>query len=387
MSKINRRKFLKLAVSGTAGVCAGAPMINFGKYRLFPNSQDNYSARAVELMEQATVIDALSPLSLQYLSPMSYLVKPNSFSAEDFKKYKSSGIDVFHPAIGMGDVPEKQAVLGFFSGWNSFIAEYDEFFMRIDSAEDFIRLKKSDKIGIILGLQNSDHFVKLSDVKFFHSMGQRISQLTYNVRNLIGSGSTERSDGGISDFGVRIITQMQRVGIAVDVSHCGDKTTLDTFEVATKPVLITHSNCRALCEGHVRCKTDEAIKRMGETGGVMGITGVRMFVRAQEPTTIEHYLDHFDHVAKLIGIEHVGVGSDSDLDGYDDMPEQWQKALRAGYKDLYRFREKIDIEGIDHPKRMYDLTEGLIRRGYSDNDIVGVIGGNFKRVLSELWAV
>ena len=126
---------------------------------------------------------------------------------------------------------------------------------------------------------------------------------------------------------------------------------------------------------------------MGETGGVMGITGVRMFVRDQEPTTIEHYLDHFDHVAKLIGIEHVGVGSDSDLDGYDDMPEQWQKALRAGYKDLYRFREKIDIEGIDHPKRMYDLTEGLIRRGYSDNDIVGVIGGNFKRVLSELWAV
>ncbi len=387
MNEISRRKFLKFVTKGMTGMCVGAPMISLGRYRLFPNSQETYSARAIELMEKATVIDALSPLSLQHLSPMDYLEKPHSFTAEDFKRYKSSGIDVFHPAVGMGDVPEKQAVLGFFSGWNSFIAEYDEFFMRIDSAEDFFRLRKSNKIGIILGLQNSDHFLELRDVKFFHSMGQRISQLTYNARNLIGSGSTERSDGGISDFGTRIITQMQKVGMAVDVSHCGDKTTLDTFEVATKPVLITHSNCRALCEGHVRCKTDEAIKRMGETGGVMGITGVRMFVRDREPTTIEHYLDHFDHVANLIGIEHVGVGSDSDLDGYDDMPENWQKMLRAGYKDIYRFREKIDIEGIDHPKRMYDLTEGLIQRGYNDEDIVGVLGGNFKRVLSELWTV
>jgi membrane dipeptidase len=132
-------------------------------------------------------------------------------------------------------------------------------------------------------------------------------------------------------------------------------------------------------------KTDEAIRKMAASGGVMGITSVRMFVKADEPTTIEHMLDHYGHVAKLVGVEHLGVGSDSDLDGYDDMPAKENQQMRASYKGSYGFREKIDIEGVDHPKRMFDLTEGLIRRKYSDADIEGILGGNFKRVLAEIW--
>jgi membrane dipeptidase len=173
--------------------------------------------------------------------------------------------------------------------------------------------------------------------------------------------------------------------MAVDVSHCGDQTTLDTFEASGKPVLITHSNCRALTPGHPRCKTDEAIQKMAATGGVMGITGVRNFVAPQEPTTIENFIDHIDHVAKLVGVEKVGIGSDSDLEGYDDLPKAQYNALKNAYKDTYAFREKIDIEGLDHPKRMFDVTEALIRRGYSDPDIEGILGGNFKRVLAAIW--
>jgi len=97
-------------------------------------------------------------------------------------------------------------------------------------------------------------------------------------------------------------------------------------------------------------------------------------------------LDHFDHVAKLIGPEHLGVGSDVDLYGYDAMPAESNKQLRAGYKGSYAFREKIDVEGLNHPKRMFDLTEGLIRRKYSDAAIQGILGGNFKRVLSSIWS-
>jgi membrane dipeptidase len=152
-------------------------------------------------------------------------------------------------------------------------------------------------------------------------------------------------------------------------------------------VLFTHSNARVLNPGHPRCKTDEAIRAMAKSGGVMGITGVRMFVRNSEPTTIEHFLDHYDHVAKLVGPQHLGIGSDIDLDGYDDMPAEENRRLRAGYKGSYGFREKIDVEGVDHPKRVYDLAEGLIRRKYSDADIRGILGGNFKRVLSEIWTV
>ncbi|MCC6391516.1 MAG: membrane dipeptidase [Bryobacterales bacterium] len=111
-------------------------------------------------------------------------------------------------------------------------------------------------------------------------------------------------DGGdrhaVSTFGLDIVERMNAVGMAVDVSHCGDRTTLDAFEASKKPVLITHSNCRAL-SGHPRCKTDEAMRRMAQTGGVMGITGVRMFVKASEPTTVEDVLDHFDYAARVAG--------------------------------------------------------------------------------------
>ena len=257
--------------------------------------------------------------------------------------------------------------------------------MRIDSAADFDRVRGSGKIGILLGLQNSDHFQRPEQVDTFFNLGQRVSQLTYNSRNWIGNGSTERRDDGLSDYGVRIVERMNQVGMAVDVSHSGDRTTLDAFEASSVPVLITHSNCRALAPGHPRCKTDEAIRAMAAKGGVMGITGVRMFVKVDEPTTVEHVLDHFDHVRKLVGSEHLGVGSDIDLDGYDDMPPELNRRLRAGYKGSYGFREKIDVEGLDHPKRMYDLTEGLIRRKYSDDEILGVLGGNFKRVLCRIW--
>jgi membrane dipeptidase len=174
--------------------------------------------------------------------------------------------------------------------------------------------------------------------------------------------------------------------MVVDVSHCGDRTTLDAFEVSKKPVLITHSNCRVLVNGHPRCKTDEAIKKMAAQGGVMGITGVRMFVKADEPTTVENFLDHFDHVKKLVGPEFLGVGSDIDLYGYDAMPPPERAALHANYKSVYAFREKDDIEGINHPRRMFDLTEGLIRRGYSDPEIHGILGGNFRRVLGKIWS-
>jgi membrane dipeptidase len=114
---------------------------------------------------------------------------------------------------------------------------------------------------------------------------------------------------------------------------------------------------------------------------------VRNFVTTQEPTTIEHLLDHYDHIKKLIGSEHLGIGSDIDLDGYDDMPPEEYRRLKAGYKDSYAFRDKIDIDEVAHPKRVFDLTEGLIRRKYSDAEIIGILGGNFTRVLTEIWTV
>ena len=377
---VTRRNVLK----GVVAIVA-APMINRGRFRLFAGSSTEYSGKAIDLIGRTTVIDMLSVLTLDFNKQSKWFKDPDTFTTADFQPYKESGINVFHPAVGMGGPNAYESVLQFFASWNGFLANGQDYFMRIDSVADLKRVKQSGKLGIILGVQNSEQFRRPDDVDFFRGLGQRVSQLTYNARNLIGNGSTERRDEGISDFGVSIIERMNKVGMAVDVSHCGDRTTLDAFEISKKPVLITHSNCRALVPGHPRLKTDEAIKKVGEAGSVMGITGVRMFVKGDEPTTVEHVLDHFDHVRQLIGPEHLGVGSDIDLYGYDAMPPELNKQLRAAYKGSYGFREKIDIEGLNHPKRIFDLTEGLIRRKYSDADVAGILGGNFERVLSQIW--
>jgi membrane dipeptidase len=384
MFLLNRREML----IALGSVCLDAARVSFvsrGRHRLLATSPKQYSTRAIDLVRRSTVIDMLSPLTLDFPKFGRWMSDPDAFTADDLGPFRTSGINVFHIAVGTGGPNAHPQTLQFIAAWNSFLANQDQAFLRIDSAVDLDRVKASGRIGVLLGVQNAEHFRTADDVDLFYGLGQRVAQLTYNTRNLIGNGATERRDEGLSDFGVAIVERMNKTGMAVDVSHCGDRTTLDAFEASRRPVLITHSNCRALVPGHPRCKTDEAIKKMASTGGVMGITGVRMFVRAEEPTTIEHFLDHIDHVVRLTSVEHVGVGSDIDLHGYDAMRPEENKRLRDGYKGSYGFRDKIDIEGLDHPQRMFDLTEGLIRRKYSDRDIELILGGNFKRVLTDIW--
>lgn len=377
-----RRRLLKT----TLGAAVAAPFINLGSYKAFASSERRYSKRAIELVGSSLIIDMLSLLDMtKFFTNAEKGKSPLEFNREELIEIKSSGIDVFHPAVGMGGPTVHEDTLKFMAAYNGLITDFPDLLMRIDSAQDLDDVSKNGRIGIILGLQNSDHFRTAKDVKEFYFLGQRISQLTYNSQNLIGSGSTDRVDGGISDFGESIIKAMNEVGMAVDVSHCGDQTTLDAFEISKAPVMITHSNVRALAPGHPRCKTDEAIKKVADSGSIMGITSVRNFVTNDEPTTIEDFVDHIEHVIKVAGIEHAGVGTDADLHGYDDLPEPFYSNLKGMFKSSYAFRDKIDIEGMDHPQKMFDLTEALIRRGYSDDNIRAILGGNAKRVLSEIW--
>ena len=374
---LTRRQVLR---AGAA--LAAAPMINRGWVRLFAQSETRYSTRAIDLIRRSLVIDMLSPFKL---SSTTWLTQPATFTAADIQRFRSSGINVFHIGVGFGGTQQFASAERYFNQYNGLIAAHPNDLMGIDSAASLRAVKASGKIGVIIGLQNCEHFRTVEDVDLFYQMGQRVSQLTYNTHNLVGDGSAEAKDAGVSDYGRAVIARMNALGMAVDVSHCGDKTTLDAFEVSKKPVLITHSNCRALTTGHPRCKTDEAIRKMAASGGVMGITGVRHFVSNTEPTTIEDLLNHFDHVRKLVGVQHLGIGSDIDLDGYDDMPAADLERMKNGATRTYSFRDKLDIEGVNHPQRMFDLTEGLIRRKYSDADIEGILGGNFKRVLSSIW--
>lgn len=373
-----------LLASATAAVAA--PFVNFGRYQVFAASDVKYSARAISLVNTSLVIDMLSLLDMRrVLEAETSDADPYRYSRDELLAIKASGIDVFHPAIDISGPTAQLDVMSHLAGYNGLIAEYPDLLARIDSVADLDALRDSGRTGIVLGVQDSEHFETVDDVKRFYAAGQRVSQLTYNTQNRIASGSTDRADGGVSDFGASVIQAMNELGMAVDLSHCGDRTTLDAFSLSVKPVLVTHSNCRALAPGHPRCKTDEAIKAMAAKGGVMGITGVRNFVRNEEPTTIEHFIAHIDHVARLVGVEHVGIGTDSDLAGYDALPAETYEKLKSSYNTSYSFRDKIDIEGLDHSKKIYDVTDALLRRGYGDADIRAVLGENFRRVLGRIW--
>ena len=369
-----RRRLLSGAAAGIAGALV-APWAWA--------AQTGYSKRAISIVERSGTIDMLGLVTIND-EEWERWNSAEGMTDADQQRFKECGIKVFHHSFGLGGPNSHTDALVYFAGLNAFIARYSDTFTRVSRWRDLETLVRSPKIGIIPGLQNSEHFRTPDDVKLFYSLGQRVSMLTYNAQNNLGCGSTERRDCGVSDFGAAIIQKMNEVGMLVDVSHCGDMTTLDSFELSKKPVAITHSNCRALVN-HPRCKTDEAIRKMAASGGVMGITGVRMFVRSEEPTTIEHIVDHIDHVAKLVGVEYVGVGSDCDLNGYDKMPKAQDQALRASYKASYAFREKLDIEAFGHPRKIFDLTEALLRRGYGEADIVGILGGNFRRMFKNVW--
>lgn len=368
------------ALSAAAGAAIAAPFIARAGIRLSPNSTKTYSKRAIDLVRRAVVVDMLAPIKIDF-SPEYYA---KTLSAQETADWRASEINAIHHAIGIGGPTAKEQALSFFAIWGNFVARNSHVFTGVDKFADILRAKQDGKVAVIMGLQNADHFLRAADVKIFYEIGQRCAQLTYNSQNRIGSGSTDRVDGGVSDFGVEIIKAMNEVGMLVDVSHSGDRTTLDAIALSAKPIAITHSNCRALID-HPRVKTDEAIKALAAKGGVMGITGVRNFVSKTDPTTIVNYVDHIDHVVKLVGIDHVGVGTDSDLYGYDDTSPEMNKMLRGAYKDSYAFREKIDIDGFDHPLKMFDLTEELLRRKYSDANILAVLGGNFQRLLTATW--
>jgi membrane dipeptidase len=386
------RSISRRTALGRLGVTlVAAPAILRGRFRVFTGAATEYSARCIKLMEESIVVDLLNQFRFQDFAEKPprierWLKEPGALSAADADIYRGSRMT----AVALGHSPaDYDEGIRFFADWNGLLAGYSDWFTRIDDASDFARAKAAKKLGIMITFQNSQHFRRADDVNTFWGLGQRISQLTYNMNNGIGSGFLEQRDGGLSMFGLSIVERMNQVGMAVDLSHCADQTTMDGIAASKRPVVFTHANCRALAPSLTRLKTDEAIKGMAKTGGVMGVAFIRFMVREQEPVTIEHVLDHVDYAAKLVGVEHVAVGSDLDMVGNPNPIGGGMDPKKQPNFDRYHFHTdsagKLTITGLDHPKRMFDLTEGLIRRRYSDADITGIIGGNAVRVLTRIW--
>lgn len=366
------------------------PLLNFARFQPFAGTPEKYSARCVDLVQRSLVIDMLSQFKLGAFPDLvpdpnpptaRWWSHPETFTSSDLARYRESGINVFQIGWGTGKRDPRDGAIRVLSGWKRFVDHFDHDFARVLSVADIGALKLSKKIGILLGFQGSDHFQKFDDIDYFYGLGQRLSQLTYNDHNAIGSGY-EVPDSGLTAYGREVVGRMNQAGMAIDLSHCGPRTTLQSCELSQRPVLFTHANCQAL-NPHSRNKSDLLIKKMAATGGVMGISSVRQLVSRREPVTVDNVIDHFDHVAHLVGVEHVGIGSDIDLDGYDKLPPALRAKMLTGYRHHAAVRG--DIEGLNHPKRVFDLTEALIRRGYSDANIELILGGNFRRALAAIW--
>ena len=186
---------------------------------------------------------------------------------------------------------------------------------------DIARAKKEGTLGLILGFQNTEMLERdLSRLDVFHRLGVRIIQLTYNDRNLVGDGCLEPGDAGLSAFGRQVVERMNELGIAVDLSHCGTRTTADGIAASTKPPLITHSGCREVYR-HPRSKEDRELKAMADKGGVIGIYFMPFIGPGTGAPTVEMLMRQIDHALKVCGADHVGIGSDLSTTPIEETPE------------------------------------------------------------------
>lgn len=253
-------------------------------------------------------------------------------------------------------------------------------------AEDFRAAKREGMVAGYVSTQLvAGPFTSLAILEHAHEAGLRMVQLTYNSRNTIGCGCTAPENSGVTNFGRSAIALMNSLGIIVDTAHCGQRTTMDACELSTRPVVASHTAASAVFD-HDRCKSDEEIRAIAATGGVVGIVAVPFFLSTAKQVTIESMLDHVDHVAGLVGAAHVAIGTDWP----NQLPNSalstiFQKVLAGvGFRREHAVDPSARLHGFQDYLDFPNITRGLVARGYSDSEIKGILGENFLRVFSEV---
>jgi len=288
---------------------------------------------------------------------------------------------------------------------------HDDIVTKATRADDIRKAKRDGKHAIIWNLQNTlpfgggvDHEKELDNIDFFYKLGVRIVQLTYNLRNFVGDGCTERYESGLTNFGVKVIERMNQLGILVDTSHCGYQTTLDAVEFSKDSVAATHTGCKEVY-WHTRSKTDEELQAIAEKGGFIGVYLEQGFLGGQG--TLKEALDHIDYLVNLVGIDHVGIGTDLAHARSTDKIKAAKEEEEAKMKSIPLLSPETKRFWLGwHPEKPtyhYNITDnmikgernegslawinwpyytvGLVTRGYSDQEIQKIIGGNFLRIV------
>ena len=327
-----------------------------------------------KLHDSAIIIDAVCPL----LHDMS-----------NIDDYRKGGLTAVAPTVGAWDgCGDAVRNIG---KWYKLIREREDL-MLIKTAADIRTAKANGKTGIILHFQGTGPIEESLDlIDAFRGMGVGVMQLAYNIKNRVGDGCEERTDSGLSRFGLQVIERMNKAKMIVDCSHTGQQTTYDAIEHSSAPVIISHANARAVYDSP-RNLPDELIKAIGDNGGTIGIVGFPGFVSGDKRPTIDQLNDHVAYMADMIGIDRVTLG----IDYYTGQaPYVDLEAAKAAYDEriadntwspnAYPPPPHHYPSGIETPATMPALTEALLRRGFTEEDIRKIYGENLIRMYETVW--
>jgi membrane dipeptidase len=261
------------------------------------------------------------------------------------------------------------------------------------SPADLVAARREGRLALILGFQTTDMLgADPTRIDVFGRLGVRIMQMTYNDRNLFGDGCLEPGNAGLSRSGREAVERMNALGVTIDVSHCGERTTREAIEASKKPILVSHAGCRAVFD-HPRNKDDAALRALADRGGVIGIYLMPFLSAGPGPITPDELFRHVEHALRVAGEDHVGIGSDQGIRPIADTP-QYRRELREEIEERKKAGVSAPGESVDRPPfipefnrpdRFARLAGDFARRGMASATIDKVLGQNFERVLAQTW--
>jgi membrane dipeptidase len=266
---------------------------------------------------------------------------------------------------------------------NQLIEANADLVTKVYTTQDIRRAKAEGKTGIMMGFQNANAFEdKLGYVQIFKDLGVGVVQMAYNTQNLVGTGCYER-DGGLSGYGREVVAEMNKVGIMCDLSHVGPKTSEEVILESKKPVCYSH--CLPLgLKDHPRNKSDEELKFIASHGGFVGVTMFAPFLKNGINSSIEDYVEAIAYIFNLVGEDQIGIGTDF-TQGHGQPFFEWLTHDKGYARRLTNFGKIINPEGIRTLGEFPNLTDALLRHGFTENQVRKIMGENWLRVLADVW--
>lgn len=327
------------------------------------------SARAREIVGSTLVWDMTVPYGVQHATDGVTLPR---FHAAGFGLVSLTigGDKTFGPEVALANIGKVMALC----------AREPQRYRFVQTIADVDSARRDGLLAITLNLQGTNVLANDPNlVEVFYRLGVRHMLMAYNQKNLVGDGCAERTDAGLSRFGLTVIREMNRVGMLVDGTHTGYRTSMEAMEASTAPCIFSHCNAHAVF-AHYRNIRDDQIRMCARTGGVIGVNGLGEFLDDMEATS-ESMFRHLDHVVNLVGPGHAGLG----LDYVRDAAGFWKYVDEAPYAWPANEGRPNRHTKFAQPEQVGELVELMCRKNYSDEDIRGILGGNFYRVCKQVW--